>query len=130
VDQDKDIAERRPLPSGVFGIPTGNVSVDVARRRRFLEETEKEFIEGDPRNPGEEPKGILQGQKTVPGTMGGKTIVKPGQTFVFGGIQYKVAGDRSFHRITEKKPSRKAWRRKQVMERKAERERKRRVKGW
>jgi hypothetical protein len=57
-------------------------------------------------------------------------MTKPGQTFNLSGVGYKVAGDGSFHRITEPKPSRKAWKRQQVMERKAERERKRRVKEW
>jgi len=56
-------------------------------------------------------------------------LCKPGQTFNLSGIAYKVAGDGSFRRITEPKPSRKAWKRQQVMARKAERERKQKLKG-
>jgi len=109
---------------------TDDFSGDIAERRKRLDEIEKQQ---EVQVLKEETEKINQAMVPRRGFManpGSKVVVKPGQTFVFGGVQYKVAGDRSFHRLTEKKPSRKAWRRQQVMERKAERERKRRVKGW
>ena len=105
---------------------TDDFSGDIAARRKILDEIEKQ-------REALKEEGKIKGVMVPrPGfmNMGRKVVVKPGQVFVFGGIQYKVAGDRSFHRVTEKKPSRKAWKRQQVEARKAERERKRRVKGW
>ena len=105
-------------------------SGDIARRRKILERIEKQQEAQVLKEEMEKINQAMIPRRGFMANMGRKVVVKPGQTFEFGGIQYKVAGDRSFHRVTEKKPSRKAWKRQQVEARKAERERKRRIPEW